>query len=394
MDNINSEENNNEFAELLNRSFTETESLTPGQQIETDIVSIAGDTVFLELNGKTEGVLDRAELADKDGNIQVEVGDRIKVFFLYAKSGEMHFTTRISGDKAGEAGNAVLQTAYESAIPVEGLVEKEIKGGFDIRIGEARAFCPYSQMGLKRVENAAEWIGKNLTFKITEFSENGRNILVSNRTVLEEEHDKKIVVLKKTLRVNMVVKGIVKEIRDFGAFVDIDGIQALLPVSEISRERVEDINSVLKVGSGIEASILSIDWKRERISLSMKALLADPWDDIETKYKKGSKYTGTVARVTSFGAFVTLEPGLDGLIHISELREDSRDSAPADKLKTGQKITVLIKDIDKGKKRLSLKPSSTIQEDEATKKYLDSESDSDSDTYNPFAALLKDRKKK
>ena len=354
--------NNNEFAELLNRSFTETESLTPGQQIETDIVSIAGDTVFLELNGKTEGVLDRAELADKDGNIQVEVGDRIKVFFLYAKSGEMHFTTRISGDKVGEAGNAVLQTAFESSIPVEGLVEKEIKGGFDIRIGEARAFCPYSQMGLKRVENAAEWIGKNLTFKITEFSENGRNILVSNRTVLEEEHDKKIAVLKKTLHVDMVVKGIVKEIRDFGAFVDIDGIQALLPVSEIS--------------------------------LSMKALLADPWDEIEAKYSKGSKYTGTVARVTSFGAFVTLEPGLDGLVHISELRGDSRDSAPADKLKTGQKITVLIKDIDKGKKRLSLKPSSTIQEDEATKKYLDSESDSDSDTYNPFEALLKDRKKK
>ncbi len=392
MDNINSEENNNEFAELLNRSFTETESLTPGQQIETDIVSIAGDTVFLELNGKTEGVLDRAELADKDGNIQVEVGDRIKVFFLYAKSGEMHFTTRISGDKAGEAGNAVLQTAFESSIPVEGLVEKEIKGGFDIRIGEARAFCPYSQMGLKRVENAAEWIGKNLTFKITEFSENGRNILVSNRTVLEEEHDKKIAVLKKTLHVDMVVKGFVKEIRDFGAFVDIDGIQALLPVSEISRERVEDINSVLKVGSGIEASILSIDWKRERISLSMKALLADPWDEIEAKYSKGSKYTGTVARVTSFGAFVTLEPGLDGLVHISELRGDSSDSAPADKLKTGQKITVLIKDIDKEKKRLSLKPASTIQEDETVKKYMEPEVDSD--TYNPFAALLKDRKKK
>ncbi len=318
MDNINSEENNNEFAELLNRSFTETESLTPGQQIETDIVSIAGDTVFLELNGKTEGVLDRAKLADKDGNIQVEVGDRIKVFFLYTKSGEMHFTTRISGDKAGEAGNAVLQTAFESSIPVEGFVEKEIKGGFDIRIGEARAFCPYSQMGLKRVENAAEWIGKNLTFKITEFSENGRNILVSNRTVLEEEHDKKIAVLKKTLRVDMVVKGIIKEIRDFGAFVDIDGIQALLPVSEIS--------------------------------LSMKALLADPWDEIEAKYSKGSKYTGTVARVTSFGAFVTLEPGLDGLVHISELRGDSSDSVPVDKLKTGQKITVLIKDIDKGKR--------------------------------------------
>ncbi len=392
MDNINSEENNNEFAELLNRSFTETESLTPGQQIETDIVSIAGDTVFLELNGKTEGVLDRAELADKDGNIQVEVGDRIKVFFLYAKSGEMHFTTRISGDKAGEAGNAVLQTAYESAIPVEGFVEKEIKGGFDIRIGDVRAFCPWSQMGLKRVENAAEWIGKNLTFKITEFSENGRNILVSNRAVLEEEHNKKIDELKKTLREDMVVKGTVKEIRDFGAFVDIDGIQALLPVSEISRERVEDINSVLKVGSGIEASILSIDWKRERISLSMKALLADPWDEIEAKYSKGSKYTGTVARITSFGAFVTLEPGLDGLVHISELRGDSSDSNPADKLKPGQSITVLIKDIDKGKKRLSLKPASTIQEDETVKKYMEPEVDSD--TYNPFAALLKDRKKK
>ena len=392
MDKINSEENNNEFAELLDRSFTGAESLTPGQQIETDIVSISGDTVFLELNGKTEGVLERAELADKDGNVQVEAGDRIKVFFLYARNGEMHFTTRISGDKAGEAGNAVLQTAFESAIPVEGLVEKEIKGGFDIRIGEARAFCPYSQMGLKRVENAAEYIGKNLTFKITEFSEKGRNILVSNRAVLEEEHNKKINELKKTLREDMVVKGTVREIRDFGAFVDIEGFQALLPVSEISRERIEDINSVLKVGQELEASILSIDWKRERISISMKALLDDPWDDIDTRYKKGSKYKGTVARITSFGAFVTLEPGLDGLVHISELRGDSRDSAPSDKLKSGQSLTVIIKDIDKAKKRLSLKPASAIQDEETVQKYMEPEADSE--TYNPFAALLKDRKKK
>ena len=383
-------ENNEDFASLYEDSLSGMDSLEPGQQIETTIVSISGDSIFLELSGKSEGILDRAELADSEGNVSVREGDKIKAFYPYSKNGEMHFTTKISGDKAG---NAVLEQAFESKIPVEGIVEKEIKGGFEVKIGETRAFCPYSQMGLKRIENPQEYIGKQLTFKILEYSENGRNILVSNRVILEEEHQQRVEELKKTLQENTVVTGTIKSVQDFGAFVDIGGVQALLPISEISRSRVDDIHAVFSEGQEIEASIIKLDWGNERITLSMKALLPDPWDEAATRYPVGSKHTGEVVRITNFGAFVTLEPGLDGLLHISELKTDSRQTNPQDIVKQGQKITVEIKSVDTERKRISLKRVSSTQEDENFKKYLDSETENESETYNPFADLLKDDSK-
>jgi small subunit ribosomal protein S1 len=203
-------------------------------------------------------------------------------------------------------------------------------------------------MGKKRIENPELYIGKNLTFKISEFIEHGRNILVSNRVILEEEHQKQVEILKKTLLENMTIKGTIKLVQDFGAFVDIKGVQALLPISEISRSRVDDIYKLLSVGQEIEASIIKLDWQKERITLSLKALLADPWDKAAEKYKIDSKHKGEVVRITNFGAFVSLEPGLDGLIHISEI---NRDNMPGDVLKNGQNITVQINSIDTQKKR-------------------------------------------
>ena len=386
----NLEEHNEDFATLFENSISEMDSLEPGQQIETTIVSISGDSIFLELSGKSEGVLDSAELTDADGNVTVEEGDTIKVFFLYTKNGEKHFTTKISGEKAG---NAVLEQAYESKIPVEGTVEKEIKGGFEVKIGETRAFCPYSQMGLKRIEKPEEYIGKQLTFKILEYSKNGRNILVSNRVILEEEQQQRVEELKETLQEDMVITGTIKSVQDFGAFVDLGGVQALLPISEISRSRVDDIRALFSEGEEIEAKIIKLDWQSERITLSMKALLPDPWDEAPSKYPVGSKHTGEVVRITSFGAFVTLEPGLDGLLHISELKGDSRQGNQPENVKKGQKITVAIKSLDTERKRIGLKRVSSTQEDENFQKYLDSETGNEAETYNPFADLLKDDSK-
>src|SRR6056297_269598 len=387
-----SKDNKDDFASLFENSISEMNSLEPGQQIETTIVSISGESIFLELSGKSEGILDASELTDRDGKLTVKEGDQIKAFYLETKNGEKHFTTKISGEKAG---SAVLAQAFESKIPVEGSVEKEIKGGFEIKIGDTRAFCPYSQMGLRRIENPQEYIGKQLTFKILEYSENGRNILVSNRIILEEEHNKKVEELKQTLKEKMVVTGTIKSVQDFGAFVDLGGVQALLPISEISRSRVDDIYALFSEGQEIEASIIKLDWQNERITLSMKALLPDPWDEAPSKYPVGSKHTGEVVRITNFGAFVTLEPGLDGLLHISELKGDSRQGNHQDSVKKGQKITVAIKSIDTDRKRISLKRGSSEQEDKDYQKYLEPESgsESESDTYNPFAELLKDNQK-
>ncbi len=387
MNKNNSVEKEDNFATLFEHSFSEFKSMEPGQLIETEIVSISGDYIFLQLSGKSEGLLDIAEMTDKDGKLTVKEGDKIKAFFLSSQNGEMLFTTRISGDKAGKA---VLENAFESGIPVEGIVEKEIKGGFEIKVGDTRAFCPYSQLGLKRIENTELFIGEHLTFKILEYSENGRNILVSNRVIIEEEQKKQIEILKKTLHEKMVIKGTIKSIQDFGAFIDISGVQALLPISEISRGRVDDIHKALSVGQEIEASIIKLDWGKKRITLSMKALLSDPWEEAHLKYKSGSKHKGSVVRITDFGAFVSLEPGLDGLIHITDLKGDARDNNPHDLLKKGQNLTVQINSIDIEKRRISLKPVSSTQEDEDNKKYFEPESDA----YNPFAAFLKSKTEK
>src|SRR6056297_101061 len=383
-------DNKDDFASLFENSISEMNSLEPGQQIETTIVSISGESIFLELSGKSEGILDASELTDRDGKLTVKEGDQIKAFYLETKNGEKHFTTKISGEKAGDA---VLEQAFQSQIPVEGSVEKEIKGGFEVKIGETRAFCPYSQMGLRRIENPQEYIGTQLTFKILEYSEKGRNILVSNRVILEEEHNKKVEELKQTLKEKMVVTGTIKSVQDFGAFVDLGGVQALLPISEISRSRVNDIQAVLSEGQEVETTIIILDWQNVRITLSMKALLPDPWDEAQSKYPVGSKHTGEVVRITNFGAFVTLEPGLDGLLHISELKTDSRQSNPQDIVKKGQKITVEIKSIDTERKRIGLKRVSSTQEDENFQKYLDSETGNETETYNPFAELLKNDSK-
>ncbi|MFW5801409.1 MAG: 30S ribosomal protein S1 [Spirochaeta sp.] len=385
MNNKETETREDSFAALFEKSISQMSSLQPGERIETTVVSISNDCVFLELGGKSEGQLDLSELTDQNGEIGVQVGDTIPVYFLSNRNGDMLFTTKISGEKAV---GAVLENAYSNGIPVEGVVQKEIKGGFEILIGESRAFCPYSQIGLKRVENPESYVGKHLTFKILEFSGNGRNILVSNRAILEEEQAERITELKKLLKKGMTVKGTVVKTQNFGAFVDIQGVQALLPISEISRSRIDDITTALSEGEEITASILELDWQRERITLSMKALLSDPWDTARSNYPVDSKHTGTVARVTDFGAFVTLEPGLDGLVHISEFKADDRDTGPGDMVKAGQKISVQINSIDTEKKRISLRQVSSNQVDAATQKYFEPETE----TYNPFANLRRDVK--
>jgi small subunit ribosomal protein S1 len=375
----------NDLEKMYEQSFSGMGFYKTGQAVKTEVVSISKDCVFLQLNGKSEGILDRDEMTDKDGNLTVKVGDQLRVFFLNAENGEMRFTTKINGTTAGAE---MLEQAYLEKIPVEGLVEKEIKGGYEIRIGEFRAFCPYSKMGKKRSDNSAEYIGKRLSFKIQEYNDNGRSILVSNRVIYEEARQERLEELKKTLQEGMVVTGAIKSIQSFGAFVDLGGIQALLPVSEISRSRVEDIHALLSVGQEIQASILQIDWRNERISLSMKSLLADPWETAVEKYPKGSKHTGKVVRLADFGAFVSLESGIDGLMHSSEISKAGSYGANREaNVKLGQSVSVEVLGVDQTNRRISLKPATSAEEDESAAKYMDASDDST--TYNPFAALLK-----
>ena len=362
----------------------EMNKLEIGQEIETSIVAITNECVFLDLNSKSEGVLDTAELLDKDGKMTVSENDKIKVFFLGYINGEMRFTTKIAGEKADKS---MLENAYKNGIPVEGKVEKEIKGGFEVKIGEVRGFCPYSQMGFKQKEEPSSYVGKVLPFKISEFKENGRNILVSNRAILEAENQEKMDALKKTLQVGMKVKGTVISLQKYGAFVDVNGFQALLPISEVTRARIDDLATVLHEGQEIQAEIIKIDWNTERVSLSTKSLEKDPWDEVADKYSAGDKLDLKISRIADFGLFLEVESGIDGLLHISEIEDVQANTNLRKAFTVGQTLSVIIKQIDVDGHRISLMQASSKEEDTSAAEFLKAQDDSD--TYNPFAALLK-----
>ena len=345
-------EDEGSFAAMFEASQAEVgQPLERGKKIEATILQIGSDWSFLDVGQKGEGVLASAELLNGDGEQQYVVGDKISAYFLSRSGGELRFTTKIGG---GGTGTEQLETAYQSGIPIDGTIEKEIKGGFEVKLaGNVRAFCPFSQTGMRQAE-PADLIGQNLPFKISQFSERGRNIVVSHRAILDEEREQLRVALRETLKEGMVVKGTVTNIRDFGAFVDIGGIEGLLPISEISYGRVEDINDVLSLGQELEVAVKRIDWDNNKFSFSLRDTQADPWKKVGSIYQVGQQYPGKVSRLAQFGAFVTLEDGVDGLLHISKLGDGQRIRHPQDVVSVGQQLQIIIENIDQAEKRISL----------------------------------------
>jgi len=365
------EDDEQSFAELFEQSFVRPVRLEPGQKVEARIVKISDEWVFLDLGGKSEGYLDKRELLDKNGNLIAQEGDSIGAYFLSADNNERLFTTRVG---SGAAGHQYLEDAFRSGIPLEGCIEKEIKGGLEVKIaGSIRGFCPYSQMGMRRVEAPADCIGKTLSFKIIEYRDNGRTVILSHRKVEEEENQKRTEALKMSLKKGMRIRGVVSSIQKFGAFVDIGGVEGLVPISEISWGRVDNVADILAVGQEVEVTIRELDWEKNRFSFSLKETLPDPWQQVAEKFPEESRHIGTVARLTPFGAFVTLAPGVDGLIHISNLGEGRRINNPRDVLSEGQAVEVRIAKIDRVKKRLSLAlvtEGSEAERDDSYKQYI------------------------
>ena len=354
------------FADLFTDDTITQKRLTPGQKIQATVVDVSQDSIFLDVGGKSEGFVDRKELEDESGAVTVQEGDVLEVYFLSTSRNEMLFTTKIGG---GASSRAHLEEAYRSNIPLEGLVKKEIKGGFEITVaGNVRTFCPYSQMGLKRIEDPETYIGEHMLFRITKFSEGGRNIVLSRRIILEEEREQKKEELKDQLQEGMTVKGKITSIKDFGAFVDVDGIEGLIPISEIGWSRTEDIREVLTEDQDVEVVILKLDWENDRFSFSLKQALPDPWTDIATQFPVGSSHAGTVNKLAKFGAFVNLASGIDGLIHISKLGGGRRINHPKEVVEEGQAVDVKIEDIDPKLKRISLALVGDMADEEAAGK--------------------------
>jgi small subunit ribosomal protein S1 len=340
------------FEDLFKDETLSHKMFAPGQKIKATVVDISQDTVFLDVGGKSEGCLDRSEIEDAEGNVTVRKGDSLEVYFLSSARNEMLFTTKIGG---GATSRTHLEEAYRSSIPLEGYVAKEIKGGFEVTVaGNIRTFCPYSQMDLKRITDPEEYTGQHLLFKITQFSEGGRNIVLSRRVILEEEREQKREELKKNIREGMTVKGKITSIREFGAFVEVEGIEGLIPISEIGWSRTDNVKEVLAEGQDVEVVVLKLDWENDRFSFSLKQALPDPWQDIAKRFPAGSFHSGTVIRLAKFGAFVNLAAGIDGLIHISKLGGGRRINHPKEIVEEGQTVDVKIEEIDQENKRLSL----------------------------------------
>lgn len=349
---IEEDEDGENFAELFEQSAKQSNWLEPGQKVTARILKVSAEWIFIDTGQKGEGVVDRKEFLDLDGNVTVKDGDSITAYFLSSSHGEMRFTTKLGG---GTSGSSQLEDAWRSGIPVEGIIEKEIKGGYEVKLGgTARAFCPFSQIALRRVENPESLIGTRLAFRITDYAENGRKIVVSRRSLLEEEQRQLREEAQAGISVGMTVAGTVTSLQDFGAFVDIGGLEGLIPISEIGWTRVNDVRDVLSVGQQLQVVIKTIDREKERISLSLKDTLSDPWDQALDRYPEGSFHTGKVSRLAPFGAFVTLGDGVDGLIHISKLGAGKRINNPREVLKEGEAVEVKVESVSRTERRISL----------------------------------------
>ena len=364
---IEEEADGESFADLFEQSAKQSTWLEPGQKVTARILKVSAEWIFIDTGQKGEGVVDCKEFLDLDGNVTVKEGDTVAAYFLSSSHGEMRFTTRLGG---GASGSEQLEDAWRAGIPVEGLVEKEIKGGYEIRLGgTARAFCPFSQIALRRVDNPESLIGSRLAFRITEYAENGRNIVVSRRSLLEEEQRQLREEAQAAITEGMTVTGTVTSLQDFGAFVDIGGLEGLIPISEIGWTRVNDVREVLNIGQQVQVVIKTIDREKERISLSLKDTLSDPWDQVPDRYPEGSFHTGKVSRLAPFGAFVTLGDGVDGLIHISKLGAGKRINNPREVLKEGEEVEVRVESVSRAERRISLALAGVAraaEEEEAT----------------------------
>jgi len=366
------EESEESFAAMFEASQKDSGHLTPGSKVEATVLKITKEWVFLDTGRKGEGVLDIKELMDAEGNLSVKVGDKVSAWFISSRNNEMRFTTKVGGGGSGaSAGNAQLEEAYAAGIPVEGVVEKEVKGGFEVKVAGSRAFCPFSQMGLRRVDDSAALIGKHMSFRISEYAENGRNIVLSHRALLEEELQVQKDALKETLKVGQKVHGTVTSLRDFGAFVSIGCVEGLLPISEVAWARVNDVSEVLAVGQELDLVVKGIDWEKDRISFSLKDTLADPWEQAASAFPEGSYQTGKVARLTPFGAFVTLASGVDGLIHISKLGAGKRIQHPKEVLAEGQDVEVKVEGVDRESRRISLSLASVSRAEQEQTETMD-----------------------
>jgi len=336
-------------AKELQTSFA-ARSNRKGDIVAGTIVKITDSVVFIDYGARSEGYVRLSEFKDAEGQLTVAEGDKIHAVIVSAQGAvELSY-------KAAQANQAIgdLQIAWKNKTPVEGKIAGVNKGGYEVRINGARAFCPASQLAFGFVDEPAREVGKTYQFFVTEF-DGGKSIVVSRRALLEFQKEEAKSAMGERLRVGDRLQGKVVEIRDFGAFVDLgDSIQGMVHVSEISHTRVNHPNEKLNVGDAIEVEIIRIDVDKAQVGLSMKRLEADPWADFAAAHEVGQTLTGLVVRMEDFGAFVSLAPSIEGLMHVSAISAEKRINHPSEVYEIGEEVEVLIEKIDRDRRRIGV----------------------------------------
>jgi small subunit ribosomal protein S1 len=354
-----SEPEEDDFAAMFEAS-EQARRIEKGRTIEGTVVAIGEESALVDVGGKSEAEIDIAELKNEDGNLEVAVGDRITATVV-STAGKLKLSRKLA---LRAASASQLEEAFRAGLPVEGKVVGDVKGGYEVRIARQRAFCPVSQIDIVRGTDPAQHIGRVYRFRITEYKEGGRNIVVSRRTLLEEEQTAAAAETRKSIVEGAVMTGRVVSVRDFGAFVDLGGVQGLLHISEMAWARVSDASQVVKPGDEITVKVLRVDAGADKISLGLKQLLDDPWSKAGESYKAGQLHRGRVSRVADFGIFVELEPGLEGLIPASESGV-GRDGDLKKAFPIGSEVQVVVLDVDAAARRIRLSVSAVQKMREA-----------------------------
>src|SRR6201747_1615317 len=347
-----------DFSALLDESMGGRDFME-GQVVQGKVVAIEKDIAIIDVGLKTEGRVSLKEFGDEEGKDPIKVGDTVEVFLERVENAMGEAV--LSRDKARrEEAWTRLEAVYERNEPVMGAIVGRVKGGFTVDLGGASAFLPGSQVDIRPVRDVGPLMGKEQPFAILKMDRPRGNIVVSRRAILEEARAEQRTELVSQLVEGEVREGVVKNITDYGAFVDLGGIDGLLHVTDMSWKRVNHPSQVLAVGDTVKVQIVKINPDTQRISLGMKQLQADPWDGIEAKYPVSAKFTGRVTNITDYGAFVELEPGIEGLIHVSEMSWTKKNVHPGKIVSTSQEVEVMVLEVDPVKRRISLGLKQTL----------------------------------
>jgi small subunit ribosomal protein S1 len=340
------------FAELFEQSLNDID-MKPGSIITGTIVDVDSDWVTVNAGLKSEGVISRQEFLDENGEFKLQVGDEVKVALDAVEDG--FGETRLSREKAKRAETwMVLEQAFEKDQPVMGVINGKVKGGFTVDVNTIRAFLPGSLVDVRPVREVDHLMYKELEFKLIKLDQKRNNVVVSRRAVLESVNTAERDELLANLQEGQNVKGVVKNLTDYGAFVDLGGVDGLLHITDMSWKRIKHPSEIVNVGDEIDVKVLKFDRERNRVSLGLKQLGEDPWIEIKNRYPENTRVKAVVTNLTDYGCFAELEEGVEGLVHVSEMDWTNKNIHPSKLVQLGDEVEVMILDIDQERRRISL----------------------------------------